>query len=219
MTNNALDLASLFKPILGRLAENREALNQADTYNHDHGDHMVEIFQVISEAMEEKRNAHPADQLAYASQLLRQRSNSGSAQLYSNGLAQAANQVRGQSQIDLASLIPLIQALLGSATSAENSPASSGGLLGSLLSGVLGGGSNSKSSQGIDLGGLLQLGMSLMQPGQEQPTETADSNSGLSALAEMLVGSSPMSQSPHRSQSSKLVIDALMQAVSSSIKQ
>jgi hypothetical protein len=34
---------------------------------------MVQIFKMITEAMETKQGADPADQLAYASELLRQR--------------------------------------------------------------------------------------------------------------------------------------------------
>ena len=70
---NQINLASLFKNVASSLSEQKETLNKADTYNHDHGDNMVEIFTVISQAMQAKRNASPADQLEYASQLLRQK--------------------------------------------------------------------------------------------------------------------------------------------------
>ncbi|NMC78724.1 MAG: hypothetical protein GYA59_05130 [Chloroflexi bacterium] len=216
MASNALDLINLFKPVLGKLVENRENLNQADTYNHDHGDHMVEIFQVISEAMQEKRGAEPADQLAYAAELLRQKSSSGSAKVYANGLAEAAAEVKGQSQLDLTSLIPVVQALLGSGAGAKSSSSSSADLLGSLLTGALGGSSN--SNQGVDLGSLLQLGMGLMQSGQEAKGASSG-QADLSSLTEMLVGSSPMSETSHRSQSSKVVVDALLQAVGGSLNQ
>ena len=57
---------------------------------------MVEIFEVITQAMKDKKGANPADQLAYASDILR-RKQSGSAQVYANGLAQASQQFQGKS--------------------------------------------------------------------------------------------------------------------------
>ena len=78
-----IDLAKLFGAVANSLGEQRETLNQADTYNNDHGDHMVEIFEVVTQAVKEKKNANPADQLAYASEILR-RKQSGSAQVSSH---------------------------------------------------------------------------------------------------------------------------------------
>jgi hypothetical protein len=40
--SNQINLASLFKTVAGNLAGQKENLNNADTYNHDHGDHMME---------------------------------------------------------------------------------------------------------------------------------------------------------------------------------
>ncbi|OGO18072.1 MAG: hypothetical protein A2Z14_07530 [Chloroflexi bacterium RBG_16_48_8] len=68
---NQLDLASLFQTVTQNLMGKKEVLNQADTYNNNHGDNMVEIFRVITQAMEQKKDAAPSDQLAYASQLLK----------------------------------------------------------------------------------------------------------------------------------------------------
>ena len=52
---NILDLANLFQTVTGTLSQNRETLNEADTYNHDHGDNMVDTFEVITQAMKEKK--------------------------------------------------------------------------------------------------------------------------------------------------------------------
>ena len=58
MPNNTqptrIDLAKLFGAVASNLGEKRETLNQADTYNNDHGDHMVEIFEVVTQAVKEK---------------------------------------------------------------------------------------------------------------------------------------------------------------------
>ena len=66
--SNQLNLASLFQAVAGTLKTSKESLNEADTLNHDHGSNMVEVFDVISQAMQAKQNADPADQLLYASQ-------------------------------------------------------------------------------------------------------------------------------------------------------
>lgn len=106
---NILDLANLFQTVTGTLSQNRQTLNEADTYNHDHGDNMVDTFEVITQAMKEKKGADPADQLAYASEILRQRK-SGSAQKYADGLSQASSQFQGQ-QVTSSNAMTLIQTL------------------------------------------------------------------------------------------------------------
>ena len=57
MASEQIDLLSLFGQATKTLKKNQTTLNQADTYNHDHGDHMVEIFDVITQAMKAKKNA------------------------------------------------------------------------------------------------------------------------------------------------------------------
>ncbi len=142
--SNKVNLASLFQAVAGNLANQKETLNNADTYNHDHGDNMVETFTVISQAMQAKRNATPADQLAYASQLLRQRQ-SGSAQLYAQGLSQASKEFQGQKKVTPDNSIKLIQALLGGGQAAA-APAQAG--MGDLLGTLLGGGNvNTEQNQ------------------------------------------------------------------------
>lgn len=70
---NQIDLVKLFGAVANNMGNQRESLNQADTYNNDHGDNMVEIFEVVTQAVKEKKNADPADQLAYASEILRRK--------------------------------------------------------------------------------------------------------------------------------------------------
>lgn len=78
MAGEQIDLFSLFKQVSKSVKQNKTTLNKADSYNHDHGDNMVEIFDVITQAMKEKKSADPADQLEYAAQLLRNKTSSGS---------------------------------------------------------------------------------------------------------------------------------------------
>jgi hypothetical protein len=130
---NQINLAKLFQSVTSTLVSNQQSLNKADTYNHDHGDNMVEAFSLISKAMQEKQKANPADQLAYASQLLAQRK-SGSAQMYSKGLSQAAMDFKGTKQVTPENAMSLIQALLGGGQAQpQQSQGGMGDLLGSLL--------------------------------------------------------------------------------------
>lgn len=226
---NQINLASLFKTVAGSLAGQKETLNQADTYNHDHGDHMVEIFNVIAKAMQARKGAAPADQLAYASELLRQKQ-SGSAQLYAQGLSQASREFQGKKQVTPDNAMTLIQALMGGGQ-APTAPATSGmgDLLGSLLGGgsaapqqsqagtgdllgMLLGGSGTAQSQaqpadpGLDVGDLLNAGMAFMNTKSQGGNTTQ-------ALVNALLSGSAMSNSEHRSQSGALVLNTLLQAI------
>ena len=60
MQSRGIDLANLFQSVTGTLSQNRATLNEADTQNHDHGDNMVDTFEVITRAMKEKKGADPA---------------------------------------------------------------------------------------------------------------------------------------------------------------
>ena len=228
---NQINLASLFRNVASSLSEQKETLNKADTYNHDHGDNMVEIFTVISQAMQAKRNASPADQLEYASQLLRQKQ-SGSAQVYARGLSQASQQFQGTKKVTPDNAMTLIQALMGGGQAATTqSTPGMGNLLGSLLSGgdvpaqqnqgnmgdllgmLLGGsgtpqstGQNQQSGGGIDVGDLLNAGMTFMNT-------KAQGGNNMEALVKALVSNSAMSNSDHRSQSGALVANTLLQAI------
>lgn len=51
---------------------------------------MVQIFDVVQKAVARKKSVTPSEQLAYASQQLRQKASSGSAQVYAEGLENAS---------------------------------------------------------------------------------------------------------------------------------
>jgi hypothetical protein len=210
MASGQIDLATLFKQVSKAVQENQDSLNEADSYNHDHGDHMVEIFDVISQAMKEKKSADPADQLEYAAQLLRKKSDSGSAKQYADGLNTAAKQLTGK-ELDAGSVVSMLSTLLGSTSGASSSSSSnaSGDLLGSLLGGMSGA---SGSSDGLDLGDLLSAGMSFMSAKQS-------GKSNLEALTGALVSNSQFAGgSSARSQSTELVASTLLSALNTMTK-
>jgi hypothetical protein len=208
MQQNPIDLANLFQAVTGKLAQNKNKLNDADEENHDHGDNMVDTFEVITQAMREKKNADPADQLAYASEILRQRKN-GSAQVYASGLARASQDFQGK-QISQNNAMSFIQTLMGGGQSVQQpeQPQQSGGI-GNLLGSLLGGGqqqSQPQQDQGLDMGDLLQAGMAFMGT-------KSRGGGNLEAIVNAVVSSSAMSNNSHRSQSGSLVANTLLQTI------
>src|SRR5512133_721822 len=128
-----VDLAKLFTTVTRELKHNQQMLNEADQYNHNHGDNMVQNFEVITRAMRETKGGTPSEQLAHASQVLGQQAQSGSAQLYSEGLGKAAEQLRGQPLVTPENAMLLIQAMMGVNSAQTNNQAGGTDLLGSLL--------------------------------------------------------------------------------------
>lgn len=73
----------------------------------------MEIFEVITRAMKEKGSATPAEQLAYASQLLQAKGKSGSAKLYAEGLQDASTKLQGKKTVTSNGAVTLLEALMG----------------------------------------------------------------------------------------------------------
>jgi hypothetical protein len=196
------DLSALFNVAAKTLAANRSTLNDADVENQNHGDNMVQAFKMISKAMATQRGAPPSDQLRYASDYLAQNANSGSAHVYAQGLAQAAQQFQGQQAITPDNALLLIQSLLGGG----QQPGSQGSadLLGSLLGGQQA--QQVQQTQGIDLASLISAGMTFMSAKQQ-------GQDNVQAALTALMSAGPMSQRSHRQQSGQLVGNALLQAI------
>jgi hypothetical protein len=194
MSSN-VDLVKIFSTVAETMVENQASLNKADEYNQDHGDHMVEIFELISGAMGETPKNDVSAGLSTASKLLTEKQ-SGSAAMYAKGLAQAAEYFQGQ-DLDVNSLLPLLQTMLGGGEASVSQ--SAGGLLDSLV-GSIGG------EDGLDLGDILSAGAAFMEA-----KESGDSN--LEAAMDAVISSSKMGETPHRAQSSKLVADVLLQTL------
>jgi hypothetical protein len=211
----SIDLVQLFGAVASTMAQNREPLNKADTYNKDHGDNMVNVFQTIAKVVQTKSKLDQSGQLASASKELR-KNTSGSAQLYADGLDRASKTFKGKSITpDMAT--GLIQAFLGGSQPAGNSNQqgqAEGDLLGSLL-GSLGGGSQAgvtnNQKNGLDVGDLLSAGMAFMDGKQK-------GQSNFEALANAVLVNSPMGQTSHRAQSGALVVNTIMQVLGSMSK-
>ena len=193
--SGSIDLVKIFSAVAETMVENQTSLNKADEYNQDHGDHMVEIFDLVSGSMKDSPSGNVTDGLAKASELLAGKK-SGSAAMYAKGLAQAAEYFQGQ-DLDATQLLPLLQTMLGGGEASVSQGA--GGLLDSLV-GSIGG------EDGLDLGDILSAGAAFMESKQE-----GDSN--LEAAVDAVISASKMGETPHRAQSSKLVADVLLKTL------
>lgn len=198
MATQSVDLAQLFGTVVSTLNENKAALNQADTYNHNHGDNMVEIFQAVTQAVQQKKSATPAEQLAYASKAVQAKSKSGSAKLYAEGLQNAATKLQGKKTVTPNTAVTLLQALMGTQTKVtpqtlqSQAQAAYGGnagadLLGSLLGGMTSGGQATQAAGADDLLGSLLGGMTGTN---QQQVPSAASGDLLGSLLGGLAGSS-----------------------------
>ncbi len=191
----ALTLPSIFKAVSKTLSENEAVLNEADTYNHNHGTNMAAAFQTVSKAVAKKKDLPVSEQLAYASEVL-QGSKGGSAQIYAQGLANAAQKFQGK-QLSDNTVGLLIESMMGMQEPAQaSSGAASSSLLGSLLGGMTGGGQPQQQSQpsGGDLLGSLLGGLT----GGGQPQQQTQPSGGDllgSLLGGMTGGGQPQQQS------------------------
>ena len=212
-SDNNIDLTKIFGLVVQTMNQNQSALNEADSYNHDHGDNMVQIFDVITQAMKAKDGTSPADQLEYASELLRNKSAGGSAKIYSEGLSDAAKEFAGKSSLSADNISQLLQLLLGAAPTTAGATSTDSDLLGSLLGGLTSSVADQNSSQSrqedqgaIDVGDLVNAGMAFFQTKQS-------GGSTLNALMSALASSSRVGSQDYRTQSGALVASALINAV------
>ena len=238
MEVNLLDLLS---SATSALTKNAGQLNQADTYNHDHGDNMAQIFSLITDAIGQKQTEPPANQLAYAGRVLEQKSTSGSAKLYSKALQVASKNFQGQKAVTENNVVTLIQSLLGGGNQPAplKTPAAGGDLLSTLLGGLSGGttATAKKKSTGLDLGTLLTIGSTLLGSGGagsgvdlsdgidlgdiigigstllsgSQKTQTQPQSSPAANILTTLLKGSALTQTPTRSASGMLVAQSLLQ--------
>jgi len=217
----ALTLPSIFKAVSKTLSENEAVLNEADTYNHNHGTNMAAAFQTVSKAVAKKKDLPVSEQLAYASEVL-QGSKGGSAQIYAQGLANAAQKFQGK-QLSDNTVGLLIESMMGMQEPAQaSSGAASSSLLGSLLGGMTGGGQPQQQTQpsGGDLLGSLLGGQSssdnglditdLLSAGLAYYSAKQHGGSTLEAIMQALGSASPLGKRDDQKQSGALVINTIL---------
>jgi len=165
----ALTLPSILKAVSKTLSENEAALNEADTYNHNHGTNIAAAFTAASKAVARKKDLPVAEQLAFASEVM-QGSSSGSAKIYAQGLATAAQQFQGK-QLNENTIGLLINSMMGMQEPAQaSSGAANANLLGSLLGSLTGAQSQPSQPSGGDLLGSLLGSLTAAQSQPSQPS-------------------------------------------------
>ena len=152
--------------------ENRQAINDLDGHNGNHGDNMVENLQLIVGALQSQGSQPPAEALAQASQLLRSQGRGGTSQYYARGLDQAAQQLQGQSSLEGDGVMTLVQSLLGAIPDSGfvEQPAAQESVLGSIL-GLLGG---AQQQQSPAHEGALDSVLGLLGGAQQQQQQPAN---------------------------------------------
>ena len=196
-----MDLSTIFKSVTAQLTDKQSTLNEADEYNHDHGDHMVQVFNLIQNAVSQKSDLPVAEQLSYASQVVEKEADSGSAKLYAQGLANAAKNFSG-TELQPDTLGLLVKGLLN--VEEEPPQKKETNFLGSLLSSLTGKTESSESDQKVGVDELLSAGMAFYQSKQEGGSTT-------DALIGALLAASPLGQTKHRSMSGSLVASSIME--------
>jgi hypothetical protein len=205
------DLSSIFHAVGEVLRQNRDALNQADPLNGNHGDHMVQVFELAARAADEKREAGVAVAMEYGASLLAAQADNGSAQMYAHGLGQLARQLR-RYNVSLDDLLLYVQGALSKdkETGSPEQGASSGDVLKALMNGLAGWGQIESgqvpTDSPLDMGALFEFGMAYMQAKQR-------GGSRVEILADAAASVSPLSKTPHRYLSGKLAIQALLTAM------
>jgi hypothetical protein len=207
-----MNLAMLFQTVAERLGQERAALNAADPYNGNHGDHMVAIFRLASQAaVQPDGESSLAEAMGWAASQLARLDANGSAQVYAHGLAQFAREFR-QRNIGLDDLSFYIRRAIAENGGAPGEKVESRrDLLKALISGLAGwqaveNGASPDEYKTPDLGYLFDLGVAYMQ------AKTRSENK-IEALAEAAVTTSPLARVPHRIQSGKLALQTLLAAI------
>jgi hypothetical protein len=186
MAQNRVDLVNIFQAVTQTLAQNQQALDQADEYNHDHGTNMVQTFQTITNSLQQKQEKSDSSALSYAAKNLSKNTSSSSGQLYAKGLTQAAAKFKGKS-VDTKGALDLLQTLIGGGQISSQSTQSTGGdILGTLLGQMTGGGQSQTSSTSGPSGDLL--GTLLGQVIGSGPSQTTASSGSDGDLLGTLLG-------------------------------
>ena len=101
----------MFQAVSLVLRNNQASFNILDTVNQNHGDHMVQIFDLATRSVQEIPRANLADAMEFAGRALQQIEHNGSARVYASGLISIA-QYLGQRQITIDELVEFVRRTL-----------------------------------------------------------------------------------------------------------
>jgi phosphoenolpyruvate---glycerone phosphotransferase subunit DhaL len=134
----SVPLADLFGSVTSNLESQRGYFNDLDRVggNGNHGDNVVDNFRLITESLRRDHELEARDQLQRAADTLQHNGRGATANLYAEGLRDAARRVPAGNQIDLQSLMPLLQGLLTGVSQNTQAQPGQGTLLDALLPGI-----------------------------------------------------------------------------------
>jgi 3-hydroxy-3-methylglutaryl CoA synthase len=210
VSESPVDLASLFGAALSTMRNNQQQLNQLDTANGAHGDHMVQNMQIVTQALQARQSQSPSDALRYASQMLQAQGQGTSTQQYAQGLSQAADRFQGQSQMNPSDITHLVSSILGSVQPAAGPQP---GAPANAMEHMMGlAGQQQRGSQSGILGAALPAGMAFLQAkASGADTATAAQRAVMTALTAGTVN--PLQAGNAHSASAGLVAQSLLQAL------
>ncbi len=208
-------LGQVFYKVSTVLEHNRQDLNEADPINGNHGDHMVEIFSVASTTasalMTGSRPASMSEILFTVGHRLEALPENESAHVYGQGLIHFAHEFQSR-EIELPDLEVYVRQVLADSPDYAPSPSANKGkdVLKALLGGLVGW---KKAENGrapapgwLDMGALFEFGIIYLQA-----KEAGGSKAEVIARAAAI--SSPLNEVPHRLQSGRIALLALLQAL------
>jgi hypothetical protein len=203
---NSIDLQTIFNTVTQQLAEKKDTLNEADSYNHNHGDHMVKIFNLVQNAVAQNSDKPVEEQLSYASKEVQEKGDSGSAALYAQGLSKAAERFSGK-ELNENTIGLLLQSLFSAEKPEEKPQSQDNDIVGSLLSSFMGQSNNAtQTDQSFGFDDILQAGLTFYQSKQNGDTN-------MEAIKDAILSGSPMRKTPHREQSASIVTSTIMNLV------
>lgn len=211
MDQPVLELAAIFRSVQAVMEVNRLALNQADSINGNHGDHMVEIFSTAVRAAQEMHGVGLVLAMQSAAERLLSLPDNATAHIYGRGLSEFAR-VFDKYQIQLEDLEWYVQGLLGEQKVDEDrrTGTSAALIIKALVEGLAcwqqEDDAPTKTAGLLDLGYMFDLGIAYMQAKQR-------SSNRVEVIADAATSVSPLNKSTHRSLSGRLAIQALLEAL------
>lgn len=217
MSTSQVDLADLFAAAQETITAHQQEINDLDGYNGNHGDNMAQNMQMIVEALQQNRDQPPAAALEHAGQRLRSEGRGGTSQYYAQGLQQAAEQLRGRSDVTRSDAISVVQSLLGAIPNEGYGQEAQTGS--SVLDQVLGMTQAQPAQQqtAAPLGGLLKSLLPAALAFLRASQSGADSSAAIShALTSALTGSQhvdPLQSGTPRAAAGGLVAQSVLKAL------
>jgi hypothetical protein len=190
---------------------------QADPYNQNHGDHIVEIFDLTADSINSLAGQPLSDAMEFAAGQLVSLPANGSAQVYAKGLAQFAQRFR-EYGVSTEELMMYVRGLLKSdkedptirVNKKEERSSQRAEVLKALMAGLADWRTVDKGEEPtrdpLDVGYLFDLGVAYM---------SAKTRGGGRAkvIADAAVSVTPLNAIPHRAESGRLAIQTLLEAM------